>query len=453
VISAATGADRWKVFLSKHVDGVAFVLNAVMAFAIYFLTLAPQVTFGYSGIDATAALYPGAASPSGHPVWAIFGWAVMKVFPFSNIAWRLGIGCAVAAAMACGFVAATISRIGGLVFRSESFERLSHKEQNVSRVVCASVAALGLAFERGFWSKAVVVDTWPLTMLLFTSTMFCLSIWFFELERKRWLWLAAFLHGLSLTESQALAPVTFALPFFLTFGNPKLGRDLLFIAAGSLCAILSTKKTLWVYGWQITPATNHLLIAALILTTISWLVSWFVAGRTFREIKTIIMCLFLFGAGLMAYFLVPIFSMTNPPMNWGYARTEEGFFHVLSRGQFDSFQPTADFGRFIRQCCSYVKGAIADLGPFYVLAVLIPFLFFREMPNAIRRWLVGTLLMWILVTAQIIVGLNLEAREMLEYESLFAPVNALLMMLAGIGLMRLAGRRDDRSNTAHGTNR
>jgi hypothetical protein len=57
------------------------------------------------------------------------------------------------------------------------------------------------------------------------------------------------------------------------------------------------------------------------------------------------------------------------------------------------------------------------------------------MPNLTRRWLVGILLMWILVSAQTILGLNLEVSEMLEYQSLFAPAHALLLMLAGVGLM------------------
>jgi hypothetical protein len=199
------------------------------------------------------------------------------------------------------------------------------------------------------------------------------------------------------------------------------------------------KKRLWVYGWQIAPDTNHVLIAALMLTGFSWLAVWFLTKKPFGEIRTVILCGFLFGVGLAAYFLVPIFSMTNPPMNCGYARTEEGFFHVLSRGQFDSFQPTADFGRFVQQCSAYVKGVTVDLGPFYVVAAMVPFLLVRKMSNLMRRWLIGILWMWILVSAQTIVGLNLEASEMLEYQSLFAPAHALLVMVAGVGLMVAVG--------------
>ena len=198
--------------------------------------------------------------------------------------------------------------------------------------------------------------------------------------------------------------------------------------------------------------SQRTVTAALVLTTFSWLVAWFISGRPFGEIKTVIVCAFLFCAGLMAYFLAPIFSMTNPPMNCGYARTEEGFFHVLSRGQFDSFRPTPDFGRFFSQCWWRLGGLAVDLGPLYFFAAAIPFLLFRKLPKLARRWLLGALVMWILVTAQIIAGLNMEAREMAEYESLFGPANTLWVMLAGIGLMVVAGFRDNRSNRTDGTN-
>ncbi|HEY6227808.1 MAG TPA: hypothetical protein VI282_11865, partial [Verrucomicrobiae bacterium] len=109
------------------------------------------------------------------------------------------------------------------------------------------------------------------------------------------------------------------------------------------------------------------------------------------------------------------------------------------RGQFDSFQPTAGFGRSVQQCSAYVKGVTVDLGPFYVVAAMVPFVLVRKMSNLMRRWLIGILWMWILVSAQTIVGLNLEASEMLEYQSLFAPAHALLVMVAGVGLMVAIG--------------
>ena len=42
----------------------------------------------------------------------------------------------------------------------------------------------------------------------------------------------------------------------------------------------------------------------------------------------------LWVAGASFYFYEAIAGMTNPPMEWGYPRTVEGFFHALTRGQY-----------------------------------------------------------------------------------------------------------------------
>lgn len=165
-------------------NSLVFGITTVVALLVFLMTLAPQVTFGHSGIFSTAAMYPGPSTPSGHPLWAIVGWAWMKVFPFGNIAWRLAVGSAVAAAIACGIVAVMVARVGGLI---------SAKRDGSISAVSGIVAGLGLAFEQGFWSKAVVVDSWAFTGLLFTVILYCFSRWFFEPTRKRWLYGAVFI--------------------------------------------------------------------------------------------------------------------------------------------------------------------------------------------------------------------------------------------------------------------
>ena len=53
--------------------------------------------------------------------------------------------------------------------------------------------------------------------------------------------------------------------------------------------------------------------------------------------------------GAAFYFYMPLASMTNPPMNWGYPRTKEGFWHALTRGQYDKTNPTSDIVRLFEQ--------------------------------------------------------------------------------------------------------
>lgn len=59
-------------------------------------------------------------------------------------------------------------------------------------------------------------------------------------------------------------------------------------------------------------------------------------------------------AGVAFYGYMPVSSDRNPPMNWGYARTWEGFKHAITRGQYEKISPTNAFSPlFIQQLGSY----------------------------------------------------------------------------------------------------
>lgn len=58
--------------------------------------------------------------------------------------------------------------------------------------------------------------------------------------------------------------------------------------------------------------------------------------------------------GVAFYGYMPISSETNPPMNWGYPRTWEGFKHALTRGQYEKIAPTTMFSPlFVKQLGAY----------------------------------------------------------------------------------------------------
>jgi len=59
----------------------------------------------------------------------------------------------------------------------------------------------------------------------------------------------------------------------------------------------------------------------------------------FTRWRAVFVTVALVLCGLSFYFYTAVVSMTNPPGNWGYARTLEGFIHMLSRGQFERLQP------------------------------------------------------------------------------------------------------------------
>ena len=120
----------------QGIDWLSFGLTAVVLLAVYLLTLAPEVTLRYAGILATSAKYGGVAYPPGFPVWTLYSWVFVTLLPFSNIAWRVAVGSAVAAALASGLISLMVSRSGSILLEdSAAFTNRRPAEQSLLRVV------------------------------------------------------------------------------------------------------------------------------------------------------------------------------------------------------------------------------------------------------------------------------------------------------------------------------
>ncbi len=71
--------------------------------------------------------------------------------------------------------------------------------------------------------------------------------------------------------------------------------------------------------------------------------------------RLVALSLFFAEVGVSFYVYMPIVSdLRNPPMNWGYPRTWEGFKHAITRGQYEKIVPTDILTpRFVQQVGSY----------------------------------------------------------------------------------------------------
>ena len=433
---AATPAETVRFF--QRADWLSFGVAFGLALAVYGFTLAPEVTLEYSGIYSASAMYPGDSIPPGHPIWEIYGWLFIKLFPFSNIAWRLGISSAVAGALASGLIALMVSRVGILVVENiEHFHTIRERDQKSLRVVCGVVAGLGFALNGCFWPKAVVVDTWPLSVFLLTLNLCLLTRWFFRPDQRRYLWLTAFVLGLTLCESQALIPAGYALPFLVALRHRGLGRDFFLGISVFLWGIVAAKSRWEKLGWSPAPSNWHLLIALIWLATLMWLIQTLLTRRLFTEWKTTILCAILFFLPFAADFLLPIFSLTDPVVNWGYPRTVEGFFHSMSRGQFASLDATDSLAHPVGQLVLYLGIANKEFGLFYLLAAALPFVLAHKCGALARRWLFGLLWAWGCITFLMLAVLDLSPdRSVVEgSKSYFAAAYVILSIFAGCGLM------------------
>jgi hypothetical protein len=140
---------------------------------------------------------------------------------------------------------------------------------------------------------------------------------------------------------------------------------------------------------------------------------------------------------LLPYFYLPVASMTNPPINWGYPRTVEGFFHVLTRGQYEHMTPAADVGLFLKQVRQYFVMAGKEFGWPYLLMCLIPFCFLHRMAASERRWILGLLPAYVCLAFLMLAVLNPSVdRQSQELDKVYFSASYIMLALwMGYGLI------------------
>src|SRR5207237_2848328 len=69
------------------------------------------------------------------------------------------------------------------------------------------------------------------------------------------------------------------------------------------------------------------------ITATGWLA--FRTKALLSEWNPVLIMGLLWLAGASFYFYLPLSGMTNPPMEWCYPRTVNGFIHALTRGQYE----------------------------------------------------------------------------------------------------------------------
>ena len=367
----------------EKTDWLAFVLTCASVFAVYLFTLTPDVSLGFSGIFSAAAMYGGVPHPPGYPVSVWWQGLFVHVLLVSNIAWRVAVSSAVAGALACGLIALLVSRFGRELIQP------AQGDGNRVRIVCGFVAGAVFGFNGAFWGRAVIADVWTLSICLFCAALCLLARWSFAPVRTRYLYLSAFVYGLTLTNSQILLAAAPAIPALLLVAQ-----------------------------------TRHILLR------------W----------RTVLGCSAALLLGLMPYLYLPVASMTNPPMNWGYPRTVGGFYHVISRGQYCRIQPTSDMTAFAKQVAMYGAVTVKEFGwPFPVVAS-IPWIFFRHAPASARRRLIASAVLYLCLTLLLIAVLNpvdhLDGRRMIKV--FFSASYVVLAVWVGLGLINVAQLWDGR---------
>lgn len=381
-------------------DWLACWLTFAISLTVYALTLQPTLGLEDSGELIVASDYLGVPHPPGYPIWSLLTWFFQWVFHAvtfhgqPNPAWAVNFFSAVAGACACSVLALLISRSGMDILRSMKKESSLMGEQTESLFCCIAgiVAGLLLAFGQGMWSQSVIAEVYSLNIFFQTLILLFLYRWMAEPDKKGWLYLCAFTIGLGVTNHQTLVFMGAAIAIAILFTNFHLFRD--FAIAGIFLlfmVVMNKAKADTEWSWVEGPEKIGFWF-----WTIYGLVVPIIAAFTLKNGKTVCLTFMVMFLGLAFYFYMPFSSDQNPPINWGYPRTWQGFMHAITRGQYERIKAAHvldDPIRFLYLC----KAFFIDLRSQYLPLVLTGFLPFAAWK--IRRFNAALVAIFLFVVA------------------------------------------------------
>ncbi len=153
-------------------------LTSSMALLVYWLTLAPDLTWAHAGSDGpeliTAAVTLGVPHPPGYPLYVLLGKLVSHL-PIGTVAHRFNLFSALAMAVAAGFVCQTAWEWG-----------------NQKRPLSAIATGLTFAFTPLVWGQATITEVYALNAAFIAAFLWALL-------SQQSVWLAGTLAGLSVT--------------------------------------------------------------------------------------------------------------------------------------------------------------------------------------------------------------------------------------------------------------
>lgn len=273
---------------------------------LYWLTLAPTVTFVDSGELILAADRLGVAHPPGFPLYVILA-HLATLIPVGNVAQRVHFASALFASASAG----TLTLLTGeallttrLLARGARRDRKGKKKAKkaeprngaggVALVAAAVASGFLLAFSRTLWSYATIAEVYTLNTFLIVVVFFMVFRW----------------RRLSVETMQSPPRV-----------GQSRGRDPWLYAAALIFGL-----SLCVH--HVTSALTLPALAILVYST---------EGAAFFRSKRLLWAALFAAAGLSIYIYLPIAASASPLFNWGNPSNLARFWWHLTGRQYQVF--------------------------------------------------------------------------------------------------------------------
>lgn len=191
--SNETGFRRYPFFATMNSTRLGKILAlgvALLAFIVYWLTLARTITWQHNGADSgdlvTAAFVLGIPHPPGYPLYTLIAFFFAR-----NPFFEPARGVAIFSALMASASVFVLARAGIAV---QTFE-----VSQTSKVLVASLAALAFAFAPLFWSQALIPEVYALNLFFVV-----LILWACVTDNSKRIYVAALAFGLGAAHHPAI---------------------------------------------------------------------------------------------------------------------------------------------------------------------------------------------------------------------------------------------------------
>ncbi|MBI5397778.1 MAG: DUF2723 domain-containing protein [Verrucomicrobia bacterium] len=445
--------------LFRRCDWMAALASFVIALVAYICMMSPSVTLEDSGELVTAAHTLGVPHPPGYPIWTILTCLFDHLNPLSpipvpegvvgvsrrafNVGWRSCLGSATFGALAVGLLALLGSRSGSMFIRSVKglSERLSERQERLIASVCGAAGGLVFAFSPVPLSQAVIAEVYSLNALFMALTLVTIFVWMLKQQDKYlyWTW---FLWGLGLTNHQTLLFMAPAFFILVAMVSVPVMMDLL--VAGCWVVAVEMWFMQWLvdsgapfwqgsYFWQGTSAAVAPVLIFLVGEVLQQRFGW-QTRVNWKRAAVVAGCIL---AGLAFYAYMPLASLTNPPMNWGYTRDKDGFWHHFSRGQYEKMKIYRPLPMFFDQLLFFGKDLRDQYTSLMVLIGLGSLMWVFDGNRRSKKWMLFMVAAFFFTSFTFIVLANPTLDRAVRFNDrvFFILTHAVFCAWIGYGLM------------------
>jgi len=376
------------------------LICALLSLVVYWSTTMPNIGLNDDGEMATAALHFGVMHPSGYPLWTILAGLFSHLIPFGNGSWKINLFSGLCTSTAVGIfslIALNATRWIGV--------------KKLPAIILSVASTLTFAWVTPVWSHAVVgKGLYALHVCLMMTLLMLCYVW---IRRPYWknafVWVV-FIFALGMSNHHT----TLALAFLPLLVILLLHAELFWEYAVYSLIIASALYLGFAY---ISTDQYHAasMKAAVRLSYTVWIAFIFLIllQRKLTQWRQGLLLVVAVVVGLLPYAYMPLASSTNPPMNWSYTSTPEGFFYAINRSQYwgtlaDQLQGTVGklmgvppaekpkgpkspdeetaMQSFMGFCKVYWKVMAQNFSPIPILLVLLTFALFWRLPREQRIW-------------------------------------------------------------------